>query len=38
MKVLSGLLFLLLASVIEGSLSSAIAELPTCAVRNAPST
>ena len=34
MKALSGLQFLLLASVVECSLSSVIAELPTCAVRN----
>jgi hypothetical protein len=34
MKALSGLLFLLLASVAERSLSTVIAELPTCAVRN----
>jgi hypothetical protein len=34
MKALSVLLSLLLASVIECSLSSVIAELPTCAVRN----
>lgn len=35
MKAHLGLLFLLLGSVTASSISSVIAELPTCAVRNA---